>query len=75
MNNPLTIKQLYYECARAIKNGNGDKFILISSDDEGNAYHALWYGLMDNDNEVEDMLEITPVDCYHAETSKTALLG
>lgn len=39
----LTIKDLYNECLKEIKKGNGDKTIMISSDDEGNSYHYLWY--------------------------------
>lgn len=39
----LTIKELYNECLKEIKKGNGDKTIMISSDDEGNSYHYLWY--------------------------------
>ncbi len=77
MNSPLTVKQLYNDCARAIKNGNGDKFVLITSDDDGNAYHALWYGLMDDESSVDETLNTwhVPVDCYNADISKTALLG
>lgn len=39
----LTIKDLKKECEKQIKQGNGDKVIMISSDDEGNSYHYLWY--------------------------------
>ena len=39
----LTIKDLYDECQKQIKLGNGNKIIMISSDDEGNSYHYLWY--------------------------------
>lgn len=39
----LTIKDLYKECEKQMRLGNGDKVIMISSDDEGNGYHYLWY--------------------------------
>lgn len=39
----LTVKELFGECAKQIKLGNGDKTIMISDDDEGNGYHYLWY--------------------------------
>ena len=39
----LTIKDLKKECEKQIKMGNGNKTIMISSDDEGNSYHYLWY--------------------------------
>ena len=44
---PLTIKELLKECERQIKKGNADKVIMISSDDEGNSYHYLWYAFTD----------------------------
>jgi len=40
---PLTVKDLYYECQKEMAHGNRDKVIMISSDDEGNSYHYLWY--------------------------------
>ena len=39
----LTINDLLKECQKQIKEGNGNKTIMISSDDEGNSYHYLWY--------------------------------
>lgn len=39
----LTIRDLYKECIKELQKGNGDKTIMISSDDEGNSYHYLWY--------------------------------
>lgn len=39
----LTVKDLERLCKQQILNGNGDKVIMISSDDEGNSYHYLWY--------------------------------
>lgn len=40
----ITIIQLYLECARQIKAGNGKRHIIISGDDEGNSFHELFYG-------------------------------
>lgn len=40
---PLTIKDLMIECEKQIKKGKGNNVIMISSDDEGNSYHYLWY--------------------------------
>jgi hypothetical protein len=39
----LTINDLLKECKKQVAKGNGDKTIMISSDDEGNSYHYLWY--------------------------------
>ena len=40
----MTINELYKACREQIKQGNGDLHIMISSDDEGNSYHELFYG-------------------------------
>ena len=40
----ITIEQLYKECAKQMKAGNGKRHIMISSDDEGNGFHELFYG-------------------------------
>jgi hypothetical protein len=39
----LTIKDLKKACEEEIRKGNGNKTIMISSDDEGNSYHYLWF--------------------------------
>lgn len=39
----LTIYELLDFCIQEVKKGNGDKKILISADDEGNAYHGLFF--------------------------------
>ena len=43
MNKPITVKELRKFCDEQIKKGCGDNVIMISSDDEGNDYHYLWY--------------------------------
>lgn len=51
--NPLTVKQLKRLCEIEELKGNGNKIIMISSDDEGNSYHYLWYAF----NEAKEILE------------------
>ena len=77
MQKPLTIRQLYNECKAQMLRGNGDKVIMISSDDEGNCYHYLWYSFCDAKEILEDP------DCYMgsdfdkdiAEVDDTIILG
>lgn len=40
----ITVKQLLALCKEAIKEGHGDKNIVISDDNEGNGYHGMFYG-------------------------------
>lgn len=40
----ITVEALCFYCMQEIMNGNAQKHIQISMDDEGNAYHTLFYG-------------------------------
>ena len=51
----MTVKDLYKACAEQIKKGNGNKEILISSDDEGNSYHGLFYEFNDNQPSINEL--------------------
>ena len=42
-NQAITVSQLLQECIKQIQKGNGRKHIIISSDDEGNEYHELFF--------------------------------
>lgn len=46
----LTVKELCAICMQEIRNGNGDKKIVVSDDNEGNGYHGLFYGLTEIDD-------------------------
>lgn len=54
----LTVKQLLKECQEQVSKGNGDKYIIISSDDEGNGFHTLFYGFTDNADDIKYFLEL-----------------
>ena len=47
MEQTLTVNQLLKECLEQISKGNGEKRVFISTDDEGNGFHNLFYGLTD----------------------------
>lgn len=42
-NKGLTVKELADFASTLVKNGLGDKHVLITTDDEGNGYHTLFY--------------------------------
>lgn len=50
--NPIKVKELYKLLGKAIKEGHGDKFVYLSSDDEGNDYHGLCREPMTDPKEV-----------------------
>ena len=48
-NTALTVADLKKMCDYQIKQGNGNKKILISNDDEGNGFHELFYAFQEVD--------------------------
>ena len=50
----LTVKELLKLCKQEIQDGNGDKNIVISDDNEGNGYHGLFYGFTAVTQDFED---------------------
>ena len=55
----ITIKELYEDLRQEILAGNADKTILISSDDEGNSYHTLWYTIQSDVDEIKEIKKST----------------
>lgn len=54
----ITVKKLFEACKEQIEKGNGDKTILITSDDEGNTYHTLFQLFTDNIEDIEFVSEL-----------------
>lgn len=48
----LTVTELKNLCTTLEKKGMGKKKIMISSDDEGNEYHELFFGFTENVRDV-----------------------
>lgn len=46
--NQLTLKDLKKAVDLAIKEGHGDKKIILSNDDEGNGVHQMFYLISDH---------------------------
>lgn len=54
----ITVRMLRDFCEQAIKAGCGDKGILVTSDDEGNSYHGLWYQFCIDPEQIRKCKEI-----------------
>lgn len=46
---PLRVKDLLAACQREVANGNGDKIILLSADEEGNYFNEMFYTFTPSD--------------------------
>lgn len=56
VNFPMTIDELIAEALKAKRKFGGNKYILISDDEEGNGYHECYFTFGD----AKDL-----TDCYH----------
>ena len=52
-----TVKDLLDACSEQVSKGNGNKKVYISRDDEGNGYHALFYGFTDDPKTMKELDE------------------
>lgn len=68
MKNKMTVNELLYLCQLEAKHGNGDRTIYISSDDEWNDFHELYYGFTFDENEMKwclDNYRIEDIEMHH----------
>ena len=70
--NEITVAELYARCKIQMFKGNGDKTILISSDDEGNSFHQLFFSFTDDIAAIETLKHALPSE---TDPSKVVLLG
>lgn len=47
VNYPMTIDELITEAIKAKRKFGGDKFVLISNDEEGNGFHECYFSFGD----------------------------
>lgn len=50
----VTVEQLANMCNNLVRGGKGKKKIMISSDDEGNEYHELFFGFTEDASSLFD---------------------
>ena len=67
----ITVADLYEICKRRIKEGHGDKNIVISDDNEGNGYHGMFYGFTLVDKYTKELI----YDSQTNSTIDTIILG
>lgn len=60
IDHTITIDQLLDFCKKQVAKWNWNKKILISSDDEWNSYHNLYYAFKDDYDEIKDLQDF----CY-----------
>lgn len=58
MNKGITVNELLKSCQEQVAKGNGDKYVLITDDDEMNGVHTAFYTLTDDHNLLTEAIEI-----------------
>lgn len=58
MEEAITIEQLYKITGALVKKGHGKKKILLSSDDEGNSYHEMFFAISEVENCVSEEYQL-----------------
>ena len=43
MSKQIQVKDLYEACKKQVDKGNGDKYIVVANDNEGNGYHGMFF--------------------------------
>jgi len=75
MEQYITVKELFNMCKKQIEVWNGDKHILITSDDEGNSYHWLFYSFNDDYDEIKELEEFWMIHDDWLDLENIILLG
>lgn len=67
----ITVNELLSLCEEQKSKGNGNKKVYISTDDEGNYFHPLFFGFTDKKDDIEAYGRMGSID----ETEGVILLG
>lgn len=54
MQKPITVAELLYACKVEVAKGNANKHIYLSSDDEGNGYHGMYFTFTDELHDIKE---------------------
>lgn len=73
MNKQMTVRQLKKLVDAEIKNGNGNRMIVISDDNEGNGFHGMFYGFTTIEPHEKDLFNI--YDSCSEEPNEIIILG
>lgn len=67
----ITVNDLLAMCQAEVRNGNGDKNIVLANDSEGNSYHGMFFGFQPMS---KDIASVT-YDSHTCKKADTIVLG
>lgn len=73
----LTVNDLKRFVDKQVEKGNGNKYIIISNDVEGNGYHGLWYSFLDSKEHIVEAITTSNgiSDSVVEDSDKLVILG
>ena len=73
----MTVRKLYLLLAQEVQKGNGDKTIIVADDNEGNAFHGLFYGITSDLEDIKEAVEYSNgiYDSSEKDLNKLVILG
>lgn len=71
----LTVKDLLKICQKAVKEGYGDKTIVVADDNEGNGYHGLFYSFTPIQESDKEYFQGMIYDSQETDLDKIIILG
>ena len=75
--NQVRVKDLYKNLEKLIKLGYGDRAIVVANDNEGNAFHGLFFGCTYEKEDIEGCIESSNgiYDSEVTDLDKIVILG
>ena len=70
-----TVKELYDELYQVIKAGHGNKRVVLADDNEGNGYHGMLCGVLDDPEEIEISIEAGLYDSEETDPNNIVIIG
>lgn len=71
----LTVKDLLDYCMQEVADGNGDKVVYISNDDEGNGFHGLYYAFTTDPEDIRGYVDGSHSRMNNVDIDSIILLG
>ncbi len=71
----LKLKDLYQACKQLMKEGHGEKFLVVSNDNEGNGFHGLYWTFSAFGDNVGDGIWPMIDDCVEDDPENILILG
>jgi hypothetical protein len=75
MAKQIKLKELYDECKKQMALGNGEKFLVVSDDNEGNGFHGMFFTITPIEPKMKDYYEHLIMDSCETNADNILLVG